>query len=116
MKRTELRRNTPLKPGSNAQLRRTRLKKVGRRVARERKAMADAYQTVDHRAQGQCEARLDGCWHVGTDHHHVGPRSTHPHLRTDPTNIVLVCRPCHDWIGDNPTAAAELGLHKWAET
>jgi len=28
----------------------------------------------------------------------------------DPANTVAVCRSCHDWIHDNPTAAADLGL------
>ena len=104
MKRSQISRKTPMK-------------QVGRRVRRERTAMAKAYQTVDERALGQCEARVDSvCIGRGSDHHHIGPRSTHPHLRTDPTNLLLVCRPCHDWIGDHPTDAAELGLHKKAET
>jgi len=28
----------------------------------------------------------------------------------DPANTVAVCRSCHDWIHDNPTAATDLGL------
>jgi len=79
--------------------------------------MTQAYQVVDQRALGVCEARVDGvCVDRGVEHHHVGPRSTFPHLRTDPTNILLVCPPCHRWIGDHPAAAAELGLHRIADT
>lgn len=104
MKRSEIKRGTGLK-------------QVGKRVSRERKAMVAAYRVVDERADDSCEASVEGeCTGCGVDHHHVGPRSTHPHLRTDPTNILLVCRPCHAWIGDNPLAATELGLHKKAET
>lgn len=79
--------------------------------------MTDAYEIVDRRAAGRCEADVAGvCTGQGVEHHHIGPRSTHPHLRTDPTNIVLSCRPCHSWIGDHPNAATELGLHRKAET
>lgn len=97
--------------------RKSGLKQVGKRVARERKAMAAAYLIVDERAQGYCEAGVPAvCEGAGLDHHHVGPRSTHPHLGTDPENILLVCRPCHSWIGDHPNQATELGLHRRAST
>ncbi len=106
-----------MKRGSAAQLRRVPLRKVGRRVRRERVAMFNAYEIVDRRAAGMCEAQVEGvCTGRGVEHHHVGPRSTHPHLRTDPTNIVLACPSCHRWIGDHPNKAAELGLHRKAET
>lgn len=29
---------------------------------------------------------------------------------TDPDNCIAVCRPCHDWIGQHPALAQELGL------
>jgi hypothetical protein len=28
----------------------------------------------------------------------------------DPDNVLATCRPCHDWIHANPTAATTLGL------
>lgn len=34
---------------------------------------------------------------------------------TDVSNLMAVCRPCHDWITRNPAAAETLGLakHSW---
>jgi hypothetical protein len=29
---------------------------------------------------------------------------------TDPTNALVICRACHDWIHGNPAASLELGL------
>jgi len=48
------------------------------------------------------------------DPHEVIPRSTRPGGHLDPGNVRLVCRGHHEWITDNPAAAASVGLHGWS--
>jgi hypothetical protein len=48
------------------------------------------------------------------DVHEIAPRSVDPSAWLDPAKAVLVCRRHHDWIGDNPQAAHEVGLHKFS--
>ncbi len=55
------------------------------------------------------------CW-GGLDPQHIGPRSTHPGQRTDPSNITPVCRGHHHWIDDHPAKAEARGLHRRATT
>lgn len=47
-----------------------------------------------------------------TDPHHLVPRSVAPRLILEPLNIIGLCRPCHDWVRDNPKAAYEAGFLK----
>ncbi len=63
-------------------------------------------QIVLERAEGACER----CGrHPGTDQHHLVNRSAGG--KWEPSNIVLLCRPCHSWVGLNPNDAHEVGLH-----
>ena len=64
-----------------------------------------------------CEARVvDICTGRAVDMHEALPRSAGGDP-TDPANILNVCRPCHDWIGNHPAKAVGLGLHefRWPE-
>lgn len=50
----------------------------------------------------------------GIDAHEVIPRSTWPGGHLAASNIRLVCRVAHEWIGANPAKAHDLGLHGWS--
>ena len=58
----------------------------------------------------RCEADLEGCQKKATDLHHVAKRSEKN--LCDRTNIIRVCRSCHNWIENNPLKATEMGLSK----
>jgi len=55
--------------------------------------------------------------HLGDlDPHHVISKGAAPELADDPANIVGVCRRAHDWIGDHPEEAREMGLYgRWGD-
>lgn len=42
--------------------------------------------------------------------HHLRRWSTYPEGRCDPSNIVTVCEPCHDWIHSRANVGKELLL------
>lgn len=48
------------------------------------------------------------------DPHEVVPRSAWAEGQYVLSNVLMVCRRHHDWIGDNPAAAHEVGLHKFS--
>ena len=57
-----------------------------------------------------CQAQIAAvCINIAVDAHEVLTRARGGSI-TDPANILLVCRTCHRWIGDNPDAATERGL------
>lgn len=60
---------------------------------------------VKERSIGRCER----CGHPGAEMHHRKNRSQMG--RWSASNIVLLCRPCHHWVGMNPNAAGLVGLH-----
>jgi hypothetical protein len=80
--------------------------------AKRRKRMAvyaRSRQEVADRAQGRCEARVDGICTGRHEHtHHVRLRAQGG--SDDPSNLVAACHRCHDWIHKHPKAAGELGL------
>lgn len=64
-----------------------------------------------------CEACFYGvpisdCTRYPTDLHHIVPLSAWPAGRMVASNMLCVCRPCHDWIHNNIKRATELGLLK----
>ena len=61
-----------------------------------------------------CEAGLLGCRGLADDAHEVLTRARGGSI-VDPSNIKLLCRPCHDWVGAHPDEAERLGLlrHSW---
>lgn len=85
MKRTPLKRRTPL------------------RAKRQRRARPD-----EPLAEG-CQAGIRGvCTWIATDRHHRLRRSQGG--TDDAANTLDLCRACHRWIHDHPADAYELGL------
>ena len=98
MKRSPLRRNTPLRQRSEKR-------------AKRDEAYADSRFVVMGRAKGRCEAVVaDGCRRYGTDAHHVQRRSQGG--TDDPSNLLWLCRDCHAWVHAHPAAARDRGLLK----
>jgi hypothetical protein len=87
-------------------------------LARKRRIGLDpaARALLEARSEGKCEAALFGCAGQATDVHHritkkAGGRKGDAAARHDrASNTVLVCRPCHTWVTDNPAASYQLGL------
>lgn len=48
------------------------------------------------------------------DVHEIIPRSAWRRGYLDVDNCIVVCRGHHDWIGDNPGAAHDVGLHGYS--
>lgn len=110
-----LKRNTPLKATQG--LKRTgRLnpmsKKRKREQAERRKVIEEILKT-----RLLCEA-TQRIWKADYDHRcQREPHDIHEPLTrarggsiTDPANMIVVCRACHDWIHRNPKLATEVGL------
>jgi len=110
MKRTELKRVTPLKAGQP--LRRTKLRQVSKsRQVENRTRRAVVTQLFPERPQ--CAA--PGCLRLADDVHEPLMRSRGGSI-TDPANMTPLCRSCHDVITDTqPAWAYEAGLlrHSW---
>lgn len=51
------------------------------------------------------------CEVASVDVHEILARSAGGSI-LDEGNVLCLCRQCHDWIGNNPKAALELGLRK----
>lgn len=103
MKRTSLHRQAPL-------VRRTPL----RANITEPSELRKAKKIIKQRSGGRCEARIPSvCTGQATDAHHVKRRSRGG--KHDPSNLLAVCRRCHDFIGANPRSATQMGLlkHSW---
>lgn len=119
MKRSPLRRTTPMPRPTVPSLRRhRRLNPVSAKRRNEAPKRLWAIEEARYRDGDRCYAvgLLDhACTaDVGLDAHEVIPRSVYPDAHLDPGNIRLVCRSAHQWIGDHPREAASLGLHGWA--
>jgi hypothetical protein len=75
-----------------------------------------AKKIVRERSGGRCEARIASiCTGRATDAHHVKMRSRGG--QHDPSNLLDVCRRCHEWIGNNPRSAHQMGFvkHSWED-
>ena len=83
-------------------------------ISDKRRAALAEYQTVRFQyglAHPFCEARvLCGGWgRDATDIHHIVGLAQGG-ARSDPENLMSVCRECHRWIHDHPDAARARGL------
>lgn len=89
--------------------RRTRLKPVSDRRRKRDVAYPSSRQAVYERADGMCEARYAGdCAGGGHQVHHLAGRvGKDPHRLS---NLLLVCRACHEMIHAWPEEAYRLGL------
>lgn len=106
MKRSPLRRISKRR----ARLLPARRELVGRIHARDVVCQLPRYLLRAHRLhegfEHQCRRPLDV--------HEIIPRSAWRDGWLDDTNCVLVCRAAHDWIGDHPDEAHEIGLHGYS--
>ncbi len=115
-------RRTPLARGAQPE-RRAELAATGpvrpSAASRARARAVSAQRAVVLRAMVEedpwCRARITGvCTGLAEDGHEplLRSRGGDP---TDPANIQLLCRGCHDWAHHNPDAAEQLGLmrHSW---
>ena len=100
-------KRSPIKRGLKRLIRKTRLRRFGRRHQREADAMAHFRTEVLARAGGLCES----CWMApATDAHHICSRARgagHKMLH-DPRNGFALCRTCHDAIHRDPN-------HPWID-
>ena len=67
-------------------------------------------QLVEERGE-MCEARLDVCQGRAVDGHERLSRSAGGSI-TDPDNIILLCRACHDWVTSHRYEGEALGLRQ----
>jgi hypothetical protein len=98
MKRTRLRRRTPLRTRGNART----------RAGQQRLDQAKA--EVRGRSGGWCEAHTPACppeRHVAHHAHHVLPRSAGG--QHDADNLLHVCGAGHEWIHQHPHASYQAG-------
>jgi len=122
MKRTPIKRKTPLKASAELK-RKTALSTTGWRVSKrtpikqqsaKKKAENNTRREllralVDERGE-MCQAKVDNvCTGVAVDAHEVLTRARGGSA-VDPENILLVCRACHEWIGAHPKQAKLRGL------
>ena len=108
MKRTPLRRKTPLQGGGR--LRRTRLSSApSKRRRRRDRVYAVQRDLAYQRALGRCEAAVaDVCTGRVEQVHHLGGRvGGDPHALD---NLLAVCFRCHEWIESNRAESYRLGL------
>lgn len=111
MKRTPLKRKTPLK--------RTPLKRTGslapvskKRAKTNRQRAKFVKEELDKRRW--CEAHIPGtCTRYATEIHEPILRSLGGSI-LDAANSVAICRLCHTWVHDNVGEAKKLGLIKSA--
>lgn len=124
MKRTELRRKTPM-PRGTVQLRRTapitvaavslvqrsRLRPVSTKRAAENRQRA---KVVKQLVEADPICAFPSCTAFASDPHEIVPRSRGGSI-VDPEIIRLLCRPHHNWAHEHPIQATELGLlvHSW---
>lgn len=113
-------RREPLKR-STKPLKRSQLRRPTKSIAQyspsrrtEIPARSAVVEYVTRRDRGACQAK-DRVGHVRCagplDPHEIIPRSAWRLGYLDPTNIIMVCRAHHDWIGDHPKVAHLRGLH-----
>lgn len=113
MKRSALSRRTPLGRGRSALSRTVALRARSAKRTVEQRARRVSVAALLAERGPWCQARLPVCAGLACDAHEVLTRARGGSI-TDPANILLVCRPCHDWIGSSPVAAAALGLVRWS--
>lgn len=102
MKRTELKRRTPLR--ASTKLRSGRLNQnptTGNREWRKVRAW------VIDRAKGRCEVRADGCTGHADHVHHVVLRAQGG--ADTPDNLLASCWRCHSFVHANPALSRERG-------
>ena len=130
MKRTPLRRDSA-KNWATIQKNRKPLRKVSKKRAKEQRIRSSMIRELVKERGDRCEApalaminlidRQDehsetkvkslswGCNGWADDVHEPLTRGRGGSI-TDPENMILVCRSCHDWIHAHPLSASDFGL------
>lgn len=90
------------------------------RTAGRREAIAEASVQALERDRYRCQAvglvAHECSERRGVDPHHLISKGAAPELVAEVANLVAVCRRAHDWIGDHPEEARELGLYgRWGD-
>lgn len=102
-----MKRRTPLR--SKARLRRSSKKRD-----RENRLRRKVVEKLAEERGTDCQAQVEGvCTGRAMDAHERLTRARGGSI-TDGRNILLVCRPCHDFITAHPLEAAERGLLRWS--
>lgn len=96
MKRTRLRRVTPLR----------RMSKKRQRMAPLRRALVAQLLETYPWCQRCFVKRAVDCHELKNRSQGGDP--------LDPTGIATLCRPCHTWVTDNPKAAHDEGWTRWS--
>ncbi len=121
MKRSPLRRRTPLHRGGWL-ARRTPLRSVSpkrAKVQRQRREMVREELARRELCEAGAKIRFGGhrslCAGLAVDLHEPLTRARGGSI-LDPANTVAVCRSCHDWIHAFPDAATRLGLLRYSHS
>lgn len=105
MKRSPLKRKTPMATGNRKPIAKTSKKKRSE-IAERKKLRAEI---VDERGSG-CQARVpEICRGLFSDMHEILSRGRGGNP-LDKNNILLVCRPCHEMITKNTVWAESKGF------
>lgn len=99
MKRTPLRRRTPLRS-------------VGARKLRTQSAERAFREALIARSGGRCEVVTPACpdgWHEGAHGHHCWPSDRDRNIH-DPNRGLFVCAPAHDYIHRSPEWSRPRGF------
>lgn len=120
MKRTELKRRTPLRSiGRKARSKRARRREVVEFVHRRDRVckawgMIDAALRWDEMPISLVKANPPRTCSGPLEVHEIIPRSVWPDGELEESNCLLVCRRHHDWIDDELDAARLVGLHAFS--
>ena len=109
MKRTALKRKTPLKGRSATK------RTAGPQRRPEPNGFPEATRVAARRRSGgRCEAKLRVCTETAAHFHH---RKLRRHKDHTLANCLHVCSACHDHIHANPTKAYLMGMlvHEWLD-
>lgn len=103
MKRSPLKRR-PCK------LRRVKLRPQSAKRRKQQPARRKCMAVVRERSEGRCELGITNCCtFAGVEGHELLPRSAGGSI-TDPSNVVLACRACHDFVTTHPAWAYSVGF------
>ena len=87
-------------------MKRSPLKRVGRRTKADQLELAEAHIALAYRCHGRCEI-CAGPFQV--KHHRASRGSEYSVLRNDASNLMALCTDCHAKIHSFPIWARELG-------